>query len=133
MNVNPKKERPQKGRPPLSEQDKRTNKVVFRVTKKEKEYLADMFKESIYTKESEMFRDILLNKKYKVKVLDPEKTEERLLVIHEAKSIGNNFNQLVKKLNAKNTAYFSTSEKNSVVEQIKLIQMILYKMYKATF
>lgn len=122
-----------KGRPILEEHEKRTHKVVFRVTEKEKEILAQKHQKSIYSTEAEMFRDILLNGKYKVKVLDPEKTEERLLIINEAKSIGNNFNQLVKKLNTKNTSYFSTADKNSMVEQVKLIQMILYKMYKATF
>lgn len=121
------------GRPLLKEEDKKTEIIKVRVTKKEKKKVEKLLKKSNYRSISHMVREIVLEGRYKIVELDPEGSTKKMLLVSQAKAIGINFNQVVKMLNSKNTSYFSKSEKQKLLNQVDLIQQILLKIHREFF
>lgn len=121
------------GRPLLKEEDKKSEIIKVRVTKKEKKKVEKLLKKSNYRSISHMVREIVLEGRYKIVELDPEGSRKKMLLVSQAKAIGINFNQVVKMLNSKNTSYFTKNEKEKLLNQVDIIQQILLKIHREFF
>ena len=119
------------GRPKKKPSDKRSSRIEIRLSEKEKQEFKHLLDTSVYKSYSDMIRDIVLLRDFKVRTLDPDLREEKSLLITEAKYLGNNFNQFLKQIHSKKLTYFTSSEKDQVLKSIKEIHIILYKIFKS--
>lgn len=84
----------------------RDRRIAFRVTEKEYKKIQQGFNSSTQRKLSEYARNVLLEKPitvYTRSKTNDEFVNEMMLLKNELKGIGNNFNQLVKKLHTIDT------------------------------
>ena len=115
------------GRPKL--EIKKDFLIGCKVTKEEKEKFLDLFNESNYNNMSSMFKDILINRQFKVITTDKEMYLIRKNILTEVKRIGNNFNQLIKSFNQKKTDNFTKEEIQTLLFQMKEIEKIYSQIF----
>ena len=100
------------------------NKVIFfRLSEKEFDTIEEKYRESIYPTKSEFIRQTLLNSK--IKNFDYKFIN---LYIFQIKKIGNNINQLVKKINTYN--YISKPDIDFIIKSMEEIIMKQEKLEK---
>ncbi|MFH6956816.1 hypothetical protein ACHRV1_05365 [Flavobacterium aquidurense] len=114
------------GRPTL--EFKREKSKIIYFTSEEFEKLNLLFSESDYLSSSDMIRDILLNKKYRVVTFDNDARIRRGILVEEVRRIGNNFNQLIKSFNQKKLDYFTPTEISLLIQNIDEIKQVYIKI-----
>lgn len=114
----------------LSKDELRTGRIPVRVNVNERKVFEDLLSVSSYSTMSSMIRDIVINKRYTVRYVDPQQYEEKRLLLTESKYIGNNFNQMLKSIHSKKLTYFTETEKKGVINYLKSISILLDKINK---
>lgn len=114
------------GRPKSPIKRNREKKLYF--TNQEFEYLESLFSESDYCNISEMLRDIILNKKYKIISNNREERIQRTIILEQVKRIGNNFNQLIRSFNQRKMDSLSKNDIDMLHKNIIDIKNIYIKI-----
>ena len=103
--------------------EEKTRRLEFRLTENDYQIIEKNYQESIYPTKSEFMRKTLLNveiKNFDYKFIN--------LYIFQIKKIGNNINQLVKKLNTYN--YISKPDIDFIIKSMEEIKMKQEKLEK---
>lgn len=88
-------------RPKLSDTDKRTEKLIIRLTRDEKLRLQNLIKQGKYGCMSDYMRNKIFDQsKRKTLLLDNETKEQLKILDYELNRIGVNLNQLSKRMNS---------------------------------
>jgi len=110
----------------------RNRMIIVRVTEKEHETIYQRFGRSTRKRISDYLRDVLVHEKVTIRQRNTSLDEfmaELLLLRKELNALGNNFNQVVKKVNSikeseKQKSWISIAEKMEIelVENVKVIK-----------
>lgn len=114
------------GRPQL--EDKRNKHLKVYLNSKEKEELEKLLSKSIYNNSSEMIRDVVFNKRFKVISIDEKSNQEKAILITQIKRLGVNFNTLIKMLNSKKLNYFTNDDIKIIKKELINIGEFLKKI-----
>lgn len=107
------------GRP--KKENRRTIRKPLNFTKEEWSYLEDLNQKTTL-RMNDMIYEMLFKGQVRIVQETKSKTKADLILISEVNAIGRNFNQLMKAINSKNTAYFSTKEKNMLLDNLSEIK-----------
>lgn len=116
-----------KGGRPLSELKREKSKIIY-FTIEEFEKLNSLFAKSDYLNTSDMIRDIVLKKRYRVVTFDNDARIRRGILVEEVRRIGNNFNQLVKSFHQRKMDYFTPAEISLLIKNVDEIKEIYRKI-----
>jgi hypothetical protein len=118
-------------RPKLSDTDKRTVKLIIRLTKDEKLRLQNLTKQGKYACMSDYMRNkIFVQSKRKVISLDNEGIEQLKSLDYELNRIGVNLNQLSKRMNSFSGYNVGDNDRQLLKQAFEMMRYCLITLQK---
>ena len=118
-------------RPKLSDSDKRTEKLIIRLTREEKLRLQNLTKQGKYACMSDYMRNKIFDQsKRKVFSLDDQAKEQLKSLDYELNKIGVNLNQLSKRMNSFSSYNVGDNDRQLLKQAFEMMRYCLITLQK---